>query len=32
MTERWDDLCQAEELAYYKGDMVLDSPDSYTAE
>ena len=32
MTSNWDELCQAEELAYFKGDMVLDSPESYTAE
>ncbi|MBR3317357.1 MAG: hypothetical protein IKG21_06035 [Atopobiaceae bacterium] len=32
MTSYWDELCQAEELAYFKGDMVLDSPESYTAE
>jgi hypothetical protein len=28
----WTELCQAEELAHFKGDMVLDSPESYTAE
>ena len=27
MTGNWDELCQAEELAYFKGDMVLDSPE-----
>lgn len=32
MTNNWDELCQAEELAYFKGDMVLDSPESYTTE
>ena len=32
MTDKWQELCMAEELAYFKGDMVLDSPESYTAE
>ena len=32
MTSYWDERCQAEELAYFKGDMVLDSPECYTAE
>ena len=32
MTSNWNELCQAEEFAYFKGDMVLDSPESYTAE
>ena len=32
MTGNWDRLCQAEELACFKGDMVLDSPQSYSAE
>lgn len=28
----WTELCQAEELAYFKGDMVIDNSESYTAE
>lgn len=32
MTSNWNELCQAEEFAYFKEDMVLDSPESYTAE
>lgn len=32
MTSNWDELCQAEELAYFNEDMVLSSPESYTAE
>ena len=32
MTDKWQELCMAEELAYSKGDMVLDSPESFTAE
>ena len=28
----WHELCMAESLAYFKGDMVLYSPESYTAE
>lgn len=32
MTDKWQELCMAEELAYFKGDMVLDSPESYTVE
>ena len=32
MNENWNDLCQAEDMAYFRADICLSSPESYTLE